>query len=157
MSAVLSSVQLFATPWTEARQAALSMGFSRQEDRSRLPFPLSGDLPCVSRQIFFFLLLSQLGKWLKPSPKYHLQLKTKEDVEGGSLGLHRGGRQFTWKWRNKCLVNRCLLDQMEKMGCHGLWSLGPAKLSPLTLLSSQGAQMIILFLDQALYPNSLGS
>ena len=27
----LSRVQLFATPWTEAYQAPLSMGFSRQE------------------------------------------------------------------------------------------------------------------------------
>ena len=105
----------------------------------------------------FFLLLSQLGKWLKPSPKYHLQLKTKEDVEGRSLGLHRGGRQFTWRWRSKCLVNRCLLNQMEKIGCNGLWSPGPAKFSPLSLPSSQGALVIILFLDQALYPNSLGS
>ena len=35
----------FATPWTVARQAPLSMGFSRQEYWSRLPFLPSGDLP----------------------------------------------------------------------------------------------------------------
>ena len=35
----------FATPWTAARQAPLSMGFSRQEDWSELPFPSPGDLP----------------------------------------------------------------------------------------------------------------
>ena len=29
----------FATPWTVALQAPLSMGFSRQEYWSRLPFP----------------------------------------------------------------------------------------------------------------------
>ena len=34
-----------ATPWTVARQAPLSMGFSRQEYRSGLPFPPPGDLP----------------------------------------------------------------------------------------------------------------
>ena len=34
-----------ATPWTAARQAPLSMGFSRQEYWSSLPFPSSGDLP----------------------------------------------------------------------------------------------------------------
>ena len=34
-SAVLSSVRLFATPWTVARQAPLSMEFSRQEYWSR--------------------------------------------------------------------------------------------------------------------------
>ena len=40
-----SRVQLFATPWTVAYQAPLSMGFSRQEYWSRLPFPSSEDLP----------------------------------------------------------------------------------------------------------------
>ena len=40
-----SRVQLFATPWTVARQAPLSMGFSRQECWSRLPFPFPQDLP----------------------------------------------------------------------------------------------------------------
>ena len=33
-----------ATPWTVARQAPLSMGFSRQEYWSELPFPSPGDL-----------------------------------------------------------------------------------------------------------------
>ena len=37
--------QLFATPWTVARQALLSMGFSRQEYWSGLPCPPPGDLP----------------------------------------------------------------------------------------------------------------
>ena len=41
----LSHVQLFATPWTVARQAPLSMGFSRQEYWSGLPFPSPGHLP----------------------------------------------------------------------------------------------------------------
>ena len=41
----LSRVQLFATPWTVAHQAPLSMGFSRQEYWSGLPFPSQGDLP----------------------------------------------------------------------------------------------------------------
>ena len=34
-----------ATPWTVAYQAPLSMGFSRQESWSGLPFPPPGDLP----------------------------------------------------------------------------------------------------------------
>ena len=33
-----------ATPWTVARQAPLSMGFSRQEYQGGLPFPSPGDL-----------------------------------------------------------------------------------------------------------------
>ena len=42
---LLSRVWLSVTPWTVACQAPLSMGFSRQEYWSGLPFPLPGDLP----------------------------------------------------------------------------------------------------------------
>ena len=42
---LLSRVQLFSTPWTVAYQAPLSMGFSRQEYWSGLPFPSPEDLP----------------------------------------------------------------------------------------------------------------
>ena len=35
----------FATPWTIALEASLSVGFSRQEYWSGLPFPSPGDLP----------------------------------------------------------------------------------------------------------------
>ena len=42
---LLSHVRLFATPWTVANQASLSMGFSRQEYWSGLLFPFPGDLP----------------------------------------------------------------------------------------------------------------
>ena len=40
-----SHVQLFVTPWTVARQAPLSMGFSRQEYWSGVPRPPPGDPP----------------------------------------------------------------------------------------------------------------
>ena len=42
---MLSCVQLFLTLRTVARQASLSMGFSRQEYWSGLPFLIPGDLP----------------------------------------------------------------------------------------------------------------
>ena len=41
----LSHVRLFTAPWTVAYQASPSMGFSRQEYWSGLPFPSPGDLP----------------------------------------------------------------------------------------------------------------
>ena len=41
----LSHVRLFATTWTVAHQAYLSMEFSKQEYQNRLPFPSPGDLP----------------------------------------------------------------------------------------------------------------
>ena len=68
---LLSHVCFFATPWTVARQAPLSMGFSRREYRSGVPFPHPGDLPnagialaspvssCIGRRIL--LPLSHLG------------------------------------------------------------------------------------------------
>ena len=40
-----SHVRLFATLWTVAHQASLSLGFSRQEYWNRLPCPPPGDLP----------------------------------------------------------------------------------------------------------------
>ena len=40
-----SRVRLFATLWTGAYQASLSMGFSRQEYWSGLPFPSPEDFP----------------------------------------------------------------------------------------------------------------
>ena len=54
-----SHVRLLATPWIVAHQVLLSVGFSRQEYWSRLPFPLPGDLPnqgiesvsCFVRQV----------------------------------------------------------------------------------------------------------
>ena len=42
---LLSCVQLFATPWAVAYHAPPSMGFSRQEYWSGLPFPSPGNLP----------------------------------------------------------------------------------------------------------------
>ena len=42
---LLTRVRLFATPWAIAYQAPLSMGFSRREYWSGLPFPSPGDLP----------------------------------------------------------------------------------------------------------------
>ena len=67
-----SHVWLFATPWTGACQAPLSMEFSRQEYWSEFPFPAPGDLPDpwiermspVSPALagsFFFLPLRHLG------------------------------------------------------------------------------------------------
>ena len=45
MLSCLIHVQLFVTPGTVAHQAPLSIGFSRQEYWSGLPFPFPGDFP----------------------------------------------------------------------------------------------------------------
>ena len=56
---VLSHVQLFATPWTVACQAPLSMEFSRQEYWSGLPCPSPGIFP--TQGLNLHLLLWQAG------------------------------------------------------------------------------------------------
>ena len=43
--AIHSNILAWTIPWTVACQAPLSMGFSRQEYWSELPFPPPGDLP----------------------------------------------------------------------------------------------------------------
>ena len=45
VACVLGHVQFFANLWTVARQTSLSMGFSRQEYWSGLPFPSLRDIP----------------------------------------------------------------------------------------------------------------
>ena len=42
---MLSRVQFFAIPWTVAHQSPLSMGFSKDEYWSGLPFSTKGSLP----------------------------------------------------------------------------------------------------------------
>ena len=50
-------VWLFATLWAVAHQAPLSMGFSRQEYWSGLPFPPPGDLPTQGSILHFLPLM----------------------------------------------------------------------------------------------------
>ena len=60
----------FATPWTAAHQAPLSMGFSRQEYWSGLPFPSPGDLPYPGIKLMSPALASRF--FTTQSPQYPL-------------------------------------------------------------------------------------
>ena len=76
----LSRVQLFVTPWTVAYQPPPSMGFSRQEYWSGLPFPSPGDLPDpgIEPALQADILTSEPpGK-----PQYKIKLKKKKEIEG---------------------------------------------------------------------------
>ena len=57
------SVWLFATPWTVAHQAPLSMGFSRQEYWSGLPCPPPGDLPDQGLNLQLLLCRQAPYRW----------------------------------------------------------------------------------------------
>ena len=60
------SLQSYGTLWTVARQALLSMGFSRQEYWSGLPCPLPGDLPNPGIEL---ASLTLAGKFITIEPQ----------------------------------------------------------------------------------------
>ena len=109
---LLSHVQLFATIWTVAHQAPLSVGFPRQEYWRGLPFPSPGDLPntgiqpmspAFAKQILYHCTTREapsLYAWV--AVKYiHAYIYMKH---GGlefcrldlTLGLHFSAVQETW-------------------------------------------------------------
>ena len=99
----LSSLQLFATQWTIACRAPLSMEFSRQKYWRGLPFPSPGDLSdhphC--RQILFHL--SHQGS---PRASGLKILKTENSLMVQWLGFHAstvGGRGLNPGWGTKIL------------------------------------------------------
>ena len=60
-------MQLFVTLWTVARQASLSMRFSRQEYWSGLPFPPPWDLPNPGIEPVSLVSLALVGRFLTTS------------------------------------------------------------------------------------------
>ena len=70
---LLSHVQLFATPWTVAHWAPLSMEFSGQEYWNGLPFPTPGDLPYLGIQPMFLASPAFAGGFFTTVPpgKFH--------------------------------------------------------------------------------------
>ena len=84
----LSRVWVFATQWTVAHQAPLSMGFSRQEYWSRLRFLPPGDLP---------------NPGIKPTSP------ASPALQADSLPLsHRWSPPTAYSWLNKWPWSRCL-------------------------------------------------
>ena len=84
-----SSVWLFATPWTAAYQAPLSMGFSRQEYYSGLPLPSPrfSAIP-IKLPMVFFIQLEQ--------KKVLICMETQK-----TLNSQSNLEQEEWSWRNQ--------------------------------------------------------
>ena len=59
-----SRVRLCATPWTAAYQASPSMGFSKQEHWSRLPFPSPLALPIFEHHVNLFMQCVNIHVWI---------------------------------------------------------------------------------------------
>ena len=81
----ISRVQLFATPWTVARQVPLSMGFSKQEYWSGLPCPPPGDPPDLGIEPRSHYV-SCLGMWVPRDPtKDNLHIHHQQHAELGPI------------------------------------------------------------------------
>ena len=95
-----SRVPLFVTPWTVARQAPLSMGFSRQEYWSGMLFPSPVSLPESS---------------FKPQHRFHHAQQTAESqIEAtSSTWVLSQGWQGTEPWST--VVTQC--KQERNLGC----------------------------------------
>ena len=69
-----SCIWLFATLWTVAHQAPLSMGFYRQEYWSGLPCPPPGDLSNPGIEPLFLMSLALAGKLFIASTTWEAKL-----------------------------------------------------------------------------------
>ena len=125
----LSRVRLFATPWTVAYQAPPSMGFSRQECWSGLPFPSPGDL---------------LVPGIKPrSPALRADALPSEPP---GKWIQRWRRLKTWNIQ---------FSPWEV----GMWSKGqsPKVLEPCLLSISSSSEALLLWFLFLLFPKLLSS
>ena len=86
------------TPWTVARQTPPSMGFSRQEYWSELPFPSPGDLPNpgIEPQSSALQAVYQLSfKESSPEGQASNLVCTSRSLPEPSLGIKTAGATFT--------------------------------------------------------------
>ena len=75
LSKSLSCVWLFSTLWTVARQAPLSMGFSRQEYWSGLPCPTPGNLPNPGIKPTSLISPALVGRFFITSTTWEAQIR----------------------------------------------------------------------------------
>ena len=99
----------FATPWTVAGQAPLSMGFPRQGYWNGLPFPSAGDLPNAETEPVPFASPALSGRVFTTEQPRKSSLKIIIAVDTGtSLVVHwlrlcssnAGGPEFLY-WAGK--------------------------------------------------------
>ena len=80
MLSCFSHVQLFVIPWTEACQAPLSMGFSRQEYWSGLLCPPPGDLPDPGIEPISLMSPALAGRFFTTSAT--CEVSSRQQVQG---------------------------------------------------------------------------
>ena len=111
----LSRVRLFATPWTVACQVPPSMGFSRQDYWSGLPFSSPGDLPDpgIKPGSPADTLPSEPPGKLRPSDSIYGVNNKKYDVKkqaqiGRGTGTQRKRTSCNYKFCPFPLTRRCV-------------------------------------------------
>ena len=94
MLSCFSHVQLFATPWTVARQAPLSRGFSRQEYGSRLPLPSPGNLPNSGTEPASLMSPAMAGGFFTTSTTWDAPSLSVVPASWMESGISGSGREF---------------------------------------------------------------
>ena len=102
-----SCPRLFVTAWTVAHQAPLSMGFSRQEYWSGLPFPPPENLPHPGIEPTFPALAG--GFFTSEAPGMPLSPPTRDQTQGA---WHWKGRVLTTGPPAKSLIMDVLIQVM---------------------------------------------
>ena len=109
---MLIRVQLYVTPWTVAHQASLSMGFSRQECWSRLPFPPPGGFYPGMEPAHW-----QVGSLpLAPPRKTYICGSDRKEsaCNAGDLGLIPGLGRSSGEGNGNPLQYSCLENPMDR-------------------------------------------
>ena len=111
----LSHVRLFLTPWTKSYQAPRSMGFSRQEYWSGLPFPSPGIFPTKGLNHKDLLNgLKKMSKW------WWLWTNIKQKEEDKNL-REKITERVLWKSASKdSFLGNWRKSQCTKLGARGL-------------------------------------
>ena len=91
-----SPVWLFATPWTVAHQAPLSMGFSRQEYWSGLPCPLPEDLPNPGIKPTSLMSPAMVGRFFTTSATW--STKSRDGVDSREEGTKTCEEKHLLHW-----------------------------------------------------------
>ena len=124
----LSRVQLFATPRTVARQAPLSMGFSRQEHWSGLWCPPLGDLPNPGSDLSLWSLLH----WQRSSLPLVSSGKSTRDLLSTGKGV-LNSKHLSATFKRLSIID--LFLQLEHLNILHLWSKDKMKKQELRFIT----------------------
>ena len=120
----LSHVHLFATPWTTAHQAPLSMGFPRQEYWSGLPLPSPGDL---SNPGLLHWQEASLPVSHQRSPIHLVQLSSVQSLSHVQF--------FATPWTAACQASLFITNSWSLLRLMSIESVMPSSTCVLTLLA----------------------